>query len=80
MVMDIGPQYKFDDPFKAEARLHQSNYRARVLQVGYLEYGNRLTEVTGRAVLNYYEGVLAQPLEKVQFKLITRGRDSKIKI
>jgi hypothetical protein len=25
-------------------------------------------------------GVFAQPLEKVQFKLITRGRDSKIKI
>ena len=45
MTLDIGPQYKFDDPFKATARLHQSNYRARVLQGGYAEYVVRVTTV-----------------------------------
>ena len=36
-------------------------------------------EMAKRAI-GVNKGVLAQPLEKVQFKLITRGRDSKIKI
>jgi hypothetical protein len=50
MTKDIGPQYELDDPFRATARLHQSEYRARILKVDYLEYGNRLTEVDGRAL------------------------------
>nr|MBN1228647.1 hypothetical protein [Anaerolineae bacterium] len=56
-MMDLGPQYQPDHPFKAAARLHQSIYHARVLQVGYSEYGNRLTEDDGRALLNYYPGL-----------------------
>lgn len=76
MVMDIGPQYKFDDPFKAEARLHQSNYRARVLQVGYLEYGNRLTEVTGRALLNYYDGLGVKEALRERYPAYSQKRDA----
>lgn len=55
MTMSIGPQYAYDDPFKAAARLHQSNYRLRNLNVDYADYGNRLTDADGRALLNYYD-------------------------
>lgn len=54
MVNCIGPQYEPDDRVKAVARLHQSAYRANVLRVGFDQYGNRLTESSGRALLNYY--------------------------
>jgi hypothetical protein len=36
-MSSIGPQYEPDDHFKAEARLHQSAYRAKVLKVGFSE-------------------------------------------
>jgi len=65
--MDIGPQYKLDDPFKAAARLHQSNYRARVLNVDYAEYGNRLTEIDGRKLLNYYDGLGVQEVLRKRY-------------
>lgn len=57
MSMDFGPQYGLDDPFKAAARLHQSWWRADVLQVGWCAYGNRLNEADGRRLLNYYPGL-----------------------
>ena len=41
-MSSIGPQYEHDDHFKAAARLHQSAYRAKVLKVGFDQYGNRL--------------------------------------
>ena len=56
-MRNIGPQYEPDDQFKAAARLHQSAYRANVLKVGFDQYGNRLTESAGRALLNYYDGL-----------------------
>jgi len=56
-MSSIGPQYEPDDDFKAAARLHQSAYRAKVLKVGFDEYGNRLTESAGRALVNYYDGL-----------------------
>jgi hypothetical protein len=76
MTMDIGPQYKFDDPFKAAARLHQSNYRARVLQVDYSEYGNRLTEVAGRALLNYYDGLGVKEALRERYPAYSQKRDA----
>lgn len=35
-----GPQSKSDDSFKKKARLHQSRYRAEVLQVDYMNCGD----------------------------------------
>lgn len=35
--MNFGTQYTLDDPFKRAARLHQSKYRAEVLQVDFDE-------------------------------------------
>lgn len=57
MTKEIGPQYEPDDAFKASARLHQSTYRARVLELEFSEYGNRLTDADGRALRNYYDGL-----------------------
>lgn len=57
MSKETGPQYRFDDSFKAAARLHQSTWRAKVLGVECGEFGNRLTEADGRALLNYYHGM-----------------------
>lgn len=75
-MMDIGTQYKFDDSFKAEARLHQSIYRAKVLNVDYLDYGNRLTEDDGRALLNYYEGLGVREALRERYPLYSRKRDA----
>ena len=52
---ELGKQYGKDDSFKASARLHQSQYRASILQVEYDEYGNRLTDTDGKSLLNYYD-------------------------
>ncbi len=76
MMMDIGPQYEFDDSFKAAARLHQSNYRARVLNVDYLDYGNRLTEVDGRALLNYYDGLGVRETLRARYPVYSKKRDA----
>ncbi len=76
MAMEIGPQYKLDDPFKAAARLHQSNYRARVLNVGYSEYGNRLTDVDGRALLNFYDGLGVREALRKRYPKYSKKRDA----
>lgn len=76
MTMDIGPQYKLDNPFKAAARLHQSNYRAGVLKVDYLEYGNRLTEVDGRTLLNYYNGLGVKEALRERYPVYSQKRDA----
>lgn len=75
MTMNIGPQYKLDDPFKAAARLHQSNYRARVLGVDYAGYGNRLTEVDGRKLLNYYDGLGVREALRKRYPAYSKTRD-----
>ena len=74
--MDIGPQYKLDNPFKAAARLHQSNYRVGVLKVDYLEYGNRLTEVDGRTLLNYYNGLGVKGALRERYPVYSQKRDA----
>lgn len=76
MTKDIGPQYELDDPFKAAARLHQSNYRAKVLDVDYLEYGNRLTDVDGRALLNYYDGLGVREALRRRYPQYSTKRDA----
>ena len=76
MTMDVGPQYKLDNPFKAAARLHQSNYRAGVLKVDYLEYGNRLTEVDGRRLLNYYNSLGVKEALRERYPVSSQKRDA----
>ncbi|MFZ4455170.1 MAG: PGN_0703 family putative restriction endonuclease [Bacteroidales bacterium] len=52
--MEIGKQYSRDDDFKRKARLHQSKYRAEILQVDFDEFGNMLKEEDGQKGLNFY--------------------------
>jgi hypothetical protein len=75
-MSSIGLQYEHDDRFKAAARLHHSAYRAKVLKVGFDEYGNRLTEWAGRALLNYYDGLgVREPLRQ-RYPTYTKSRDA----
>lgn len=74
--MNFGPQYRHDDPFKAAARLHQSRYRAAVLHVNFCEYGNRLTDEDGRALLNYYEGLGVREALRRRYPRYSKKRDA----
>ena len=76
MGIDIGPQYEPDDHFKADARLHQSAYRAKVLKVGFDQYGNRLTESAGRALLNYYDGLGVREALGQRYPTYSKSRDA----
>ena len=75
-MSNIGPQYEPDDQFKAAARLHQSAYRANVLKVGFDQYGNRLTESAGRALLNYYDGLGVRDALRRRYPTYSRSRDA----
>jgi len=76
MTMKFGPQYKQDNLFKAAARLHQSKYRANALKVDYLDYGNRLTESGGRALLNYYDGLGVRQALRERYPVYSNKRDA----
>ena len=76
MTREIGSQYDPDDPFKAAARLHQSRYRANILDVDYSDYGNRLTDVDGRALLNYYDGLGVREALKQRYSQYSKRRDA----
>jgi hypothetical protein len=75
-MREIGPQYDPDDNFKSSARFHQSAYRASVLNVGFDEYGNRLTESAGRALLNYYDGLGVREALRRRFPSYSKKRDA----
>jgi len=74
--MEIGPQYKRDDDFKAAARKHQSRYRAEVLAVEFDTYGNRLTDVDGKALLNYYSKLNVQSELRERYPRYSKTRDA----
>lgn len=76
MTKDIGPQYKLDDLFKADARLYQSRYRDKVLKVDFQDYGNRLMEKDGRALLNYCEGLGVREVLRKRFPKYSKKRDA----
>ncbi len=76
MLSSIGPQYGPDDHFKAAARLHQSTYRAKVLKVDFDQYGNRLTESAGRALLNYYDGLGVRKALGQRYPTYSKNRDA----
>jgi hypothetical protein len=73
---DTGPQYRPDDAFKAAARLHQSEYRSRVLRAGFTGYGNRLCETDARALLNYYDGLGIREAVTRRFPAYSGTRDA----
>jgi len=75
-MREIGPQYEPDDRFKAAARLHQSEFRVKVLKVGFDEYGNRLIESAGRALLNYYDGLGVQDALRKRYPKYSKTRDA----
>jgi len=75
-MIEIGPQYISDDRFKAAARLHQSRYRAGTLQVDYSEYGNRLTDLDGRALMNYYDGLGVKAALRRRYPGYSEKRDA----
>ncbi len=61
MKQEIGAQYLKDkktDPsgFMERARLHQSTFRAEVLEVPFKRFGNYLTKEDAEKGLNFYEG------------------------
>ncbi len=64
-MIELGPQYKRDDPFAARMRLHQSWYRAVALGVecGFNSsgnrYGNLLLPEDGRRGLNFLSEAIA---------------------
>ena len=58
---DIGKQYPADDKtdpsgFLSQARLHQSRFRAEILNLPYERFGNYLTKKDGEAGNNFYNG------------------------
>lgn len=60
-MQEIGSQYSNDDKtdnsgFLKRARLHQSIYRAEILNLPYESYGNYLTRADGETGKNFYEG------------------------
>ncbi len=73
---EIGPQYSPDDSFKAAARLHQSKYRAEILNVDFVDYGNRLTEADGRRLLNYYDGLDVRQILRLRYPKYSKTRDA----
>ena len=74
--MNIGPQYKPDDKFKARARLFQSKYRAEVLEVEFQDYGNRLTDPDAHALLNYYDKLNCRESLRNRYPTYSRDRDA----
>ena len=57
----IGNQYSKDDQtdptgFLRKARLHQSKFRAEVLNLPCDTYGNYLTKEDGESGFNFYDG------------------------
>ena len=60
-MQEIGKQYPDDDKtdptgFLRRARLHQSKFRAEVLNLPYETYGNYLTKEDGEIGKNFYDG------------------------
>jgi len=74
--MNIGTQYKLDDEFKGKARLFQSKYRAEVLKIEFQDYGNRLIDSDGKALLNYYDKLNSREVLRQRYPSYSRERDA----
>ncbi len=75
-MYEIGPQCDGDDRFKAAARRHQSRYRANILNVGYSEYGNWLTDEDAQSLMNYYEGLNTREELRKRYLSYWESRDA----
>ena len=78
-VGEIGEKCASDDGFKKKARLHQSKYRAEVLQVAWQDYGNRLKDDDAQegGLLNYYDQLNSREVWKKRFNSsYSRKRDA----
>jgi len=78
MKKEIGKQYEKDDimdstGFRSKARMHQSTYRANVLDVDFDEYGNRLTKEDGLSGLNFYNGFDIFKAVRSRYKKYKKG-------
>lgn len=71
----VGRQYERDDKFKAQARSHQSEFRATELKVGFNEYGNRLTEKDAENLLAYYEELGVREILRARYPKFSQKRD-----
>ena len=74
--MQIGRQYSPDDKFKKKARLHQSKYRAEILQVEFEDYGNRLNDTDAQAFLNYYDKLNSRETLRDRYPSYSKRRDA----
>ena len=74
--MEIGKQYNLDDAFKVAARIHQSKYRAEVLQVEFEDYGNRLNDNDAQALLNYYDKLNCRQALRDRYPTYSKNRDA----
>jgi hypothetical protein len=74
--MNVGPQYKPDNEFKAKARFFQSRYRSDVLGAEYRDYGNRLTDRDAEGLLNYYDKLNSRESLRKRYSAYSRKRDA----
>jgi hypothetical protein len=74
--IDTGEKYSPDDSFKAAARLHQSSYRAEILNVHFEKYGSKLLEVDGQKLLNYYDRLDVREIKRKRFPKYSHKRDA----
>ena len=75
IIHRIGPQSKNDDKFRAKARLHQSHYRAEVMQVGYRNHGNWLNPEDAKKLLIYYENLGVREQLRSRYQNFSLRRD-----
>lgn len=77
-MTDLENKYPTDDPFKAAARRHQSEYRANVLRVEYNDHGSRLRDADAQAFLNYYDGFHVRQVLRKRYSKFSKMRDANI--
>jgi hypothetical protein len=73
---DTGEKYSPDDSFKAAARLHQSKYRAEILNVHFEKYCSKLLEADGQKLLNYYDRLDVREIKWKRFPKYSHKRDA----
>lgn len=75
-MTDLVNKYPTDDPFKAAARRHQSEYRANVLRVAYKDHESRLTDADAQAFFNYYDRLNVSQVLRKRYPKFSKMRDA----
>ena len=76
MTYEVGPQNSEDHTLKAQARLHQSKFRAEVLKLNFRGSGNRLNDEDAENFANYYDGFEISKQLRTRFKTYSQKRDA----